>query len=272
MFTLILIAMGLIGLKSITSGPGTMSPQDRLTFQGLIAAEDPSTTGAEFLKYATYFDGKGLRYEAQILRKRARIANLPPAARAAVKQAFSAAMSSRDSTFIRTTANTFEAEGFWGNAEALRDQANAVDVGNSIAITQAMQASQAAAAAATQQAIQQATPAQVAAAARAGAAPTSGTIATSGPLAGYTAAEIAAAKVAIGMTPKPTNDGFPPPPVDGATAAAGVAMPTPGAASAAPPAAGAPTAGAKFGPENKPSMADWDNMRAQEAAQPGSTR
>ena len=196
-----------MGVRTVTNAisqpTGTMTAEQRLRFQGLLSAEYPATTAEVFDAEAEKFDGWGLRQEANLLRKRARIARLPANSIAKIKQAFITGLSNKDPVAVRVLANTFESEGFFGNAEALRDYANDLDVGNAIAQTQAAIMSRAA----RQSAVANATPAAVSAAQKA-TSPQPGTIGAMPPavpvgagvsqvIASATPAELAAAKAAL---------------------------------------------------------------------------
>ena len=254
-FWLILSAMGVLTVKNAISQPtGTMTAEQRLRFQGLLSAEYPATTAEVFDAEAEKFDGWGLRQEANLLRKRARIARLPANSIAKIKQAFITGLSNKDPVAVRVLANTFESEGFFGNAEALRDYANDLDVGNAIAQTQTAIMSRAA----RQSAVANATPAAVSAAQKA-TSPQPGTIGAMPPavpvgagvsqvIASATPAELAAAKAAL------------------AAELAGKAIPSTTAAAPGQPQApqNQPAAGA-------PTSADFAKWTQQEAVNPGST-
>jgi hypothetical protein len=253
--------MGVLTVKNAISQPtGTMTAEQRLRFQGLLSAEYPATTAEVFDSEAEKFDNWGLRQEANLLRKRARIARLPANSIAKIKQAFITGLSNKDPVAVRVLANTFESEGFFGNAEALRDYANDLDVGNAIAQTQAAIMSRAA----RQSAVANATPAAVSAAQKA-TSPQPGTIGAMPPavpagagvsqvIASATPAELAAAKAAL------------------AAELAGKAIPSTTAAAPGQPQApqNQPAAGA--GPTaGPPTSADFAKWAQQEAVNPGST-
>lgn len=280
MLYLILAALGILTIKSLTAPTGGMSPAQRLTYEGLLSADSPPTSAQDFLKYATAFDAQGLRYEAQILRKRARIASLPPAARQQIKSAFQTGLASKDPTAIRVLANTMESEGFFGNAEALRDVANSLETGLAILAAQRQEmvsptrpagsnvstgggtasvidgGSYPSAAAV----IASATPEQIAAAKKALGIPDSPSASSSTAGSGGSAAHIVAsateaelakarAAVAADLSSIPSN--------------------IPSAGPSAVPAGPPPASGSSSA---KPSLADFDRMAAAEAASPGSSR
>jgi hypothetical protein len=125
---------------------GSMNPRQRIIFQNLLSATNPETSVDTFLKFAALFDREGFRPEADILRKRARIASLPPQAQAKLKMAFQNGLRSNDAVAVRDLANYFEREGFFGFCEKLRDYANHLDTGAAIAAVQAQKHAQAQAA------------------------------------------------------------------------------------------------------------------------------
>jgi hypothetical protein len=123
---------------------GSMTARQRLIFQKLLSAHNPATSAPIFLEYAKIFDEEGFRHEAHILRKRARIASLGPAAIAKITMAYQNGLRGTDAVAVRNLANYMESEGFFGMAEGLRDYANHLDTGAALSQVAAMKQAQAA--------------------------------------------------------------------------------------------------------------------------------
>jgi hypothetical protein len=128
------IALGVAALfawKAQSAPAPAMSPTQRLIFQNALAC-DPPLTSAQLKTLAAQYDSQGHSAEASILLKRARIAELPDDQKAALKAAFQKGLNSKDPIGVRMLANAFESEGMFGNAAALRDYANGLDVAATI--------------------------------------------------------------------------------------------------------------------------------------------
>lgn len=134
MWPLILIGVGVGWAAVANSKPtvGVMTPARRLVFQTALA-KNPPLTGDQFMALAKEFDSYGLTHEAEILRRRARIRNLPPADRQKMLAAFQKGMASKDPVQVRALANAFETEGAFDSARQLRDYANHLDVALQVA-------------------------------------------------------------------------------------------------------------------------------------------
>lgn len=94
---------------------------------------DGKLTPEKYLKAAEMFEKHGLRAEAALLRKRAKIASLPPAEKKRLTNAYGAAMRSNKPDGILAVANALEEMGAVGAAANLREQAQKVHAANSIA-------------------------------------------------------------------------------------------------------------------------------------------
>jgi len=139
------IGLGILGLLAWKAQSGNrpgMTQQERLTYESALAKDNPPPSADYYRGLANKFDDRGFTYEASILRKRAAVRDLPADQQAALAQAFKKGLSSKDPVEVRALANAYEAEGFFGNASALRRWANQLDVAASIAQTQAVRDAQ----------------------------------------------------------------------------------------------------------------------------------
>jgi len=115
-----------------------MTDAQRLIFQNAVSDNGTQLTPAQLTQLAQAFDAEGHSPEAEILFKRAQVLSLRPNEQAVLVGAFKKGLSSKDPVAVRALANSFEAEGFFGNAAKLRDYANSLDVGNVIMQTAAV--------------------------------------------------------------------------------------------------------------------------------------
>jgi len=115
-----------------------MTDAQRLIFQNAVSDNGTVLSADQLTKLAQVFDGEGHSAEAEILYKRARVMSLSKQDQAVLAAAFKKGLSSKDPVAVRALANSFEAEGFFGNAAKLRDYANSLDVGNVIMQTAAV--------------------------------------------------------------------------------------------------------------------------------------
>jgi hypothetical protein len=145
LFYALLAALGLVAVHGAstprTLAPAPLSPRQRLIFHTLLSADTPA---AQLSEWADKFSAQGFKDEADILRKRAAIASAPPEVRAKVKMAFQVGMASKNPQEVRQLANLMEANGYFGNADALRKVASDLDVSAQIQAAQALKMSQAA--------------------------------------------------------------------------------------------------------------------------------
>jgi len=109
-----------------------MNQRQRLIFLNALTKDNPPLSAGQLRSLKEQYAKGGFEGEADILERRAKIAELSPKSQAAVKEAFKKGLSSTDSISVRNLANHFEAEGFFGNASKLREWANSLDVGATI--------------------------------------------------------------------------------------------------------------------------------------------
>jgi hypothetical protein len=131
-FILLSLGVGAAAVKVASKSSPTMTPYRRMVFQNVLC-KDPPFTPDQILAYAAAFDAEGLSAEADILRRRARIAGLSPVEKQKLAWAFQRGMSSKDPVSVRVLANAFEAEALLDSAAKLRDYANGLDVAAQIA-------------------------------------------------------------------------------------------------------------------------------------------
>jgi|SRR5208337_4541442 len=146
MLPYIVLGIGaLLALRSQSAPAAAMSPTQRMVFQNALTA-DPPLNGPQLRVLAAQYDSEGHTAEADILLRRARIAELSDKDKATLTGAFKRGLSQKDPIAVRALANAFESEGLFGNAAALRDWANKLDVGATIeqtaSVPQAQQQSQ----------------------------------------------------------------------------------------------------------------------------------
>jgi hypothetical protein len=93
---------------------------------------DGKLSPEKYKKAAALFRKHGLKAEAELLEKRAKLAALPNSEKAKISAAYSKAMASQKPEGIRAVANALEAMGGVGAAANLRKHANEVQAMNAI--------------------------------------------------------------------------------------------------------------------------------------------
>lgn len=120
-----------------TQFAGEMTPARRIIFaKAMESISDPK----ELRALADAFASQGLKAEAEMLKKRAALRELPEEKQLAYRDAFRRAMASDDSEAIETLSDAFLHAGALRAARALKDHANAVRAAKSAATTKAPQA------------------------------------------------------------------------------------------------------------------------------------
>jgi hypothetical protein len=117
------IVGGSIAHASGDPNRGVMTPKRKVIFErAMESIKDP----AELEKLASAFAGEGLPGEATMLRKRAKLRELPKETKDKRRMAFRKAMASDDADLILKLALAFEGEGAIDAAKTLREHADAV--------------------------------------------------------------------------------------------------------------------------------------------------
>lgn len=94
-----------------------MTPERKRIYEAALQTlKDPE----KLRKLADEFETQGLKKEASLLRKRAEIRELPEDLKKARRQAFKAAMASKNQPAVLKLAEAYDAEGATGAAAALR--------------------------------------------------------------------------------------------------------------------------------------------------------
>lgn len=117
-----LIALGLggfFGHKEYKKFKANTPERKALYTKLMNTPSDP----AELRRIANTFEKEGLKKQANMLRKRALLRELPPSLKAARQAAFKKAMNSKDPAAIEAVAKAHEEVGAEGAAQALRVQA-----------------------------------------------------------------------------------------------------------------------------------------------------
>lgn len=101
-----------------------MSPEGKMAFKTMMATEK---TPEELREMAVVLDGQGHTLEAEMLRGRAALRELPAEVREQRKEIYRRAMASDDVEEIREFAGVFDAAQAFSSAQSLRQHADAVD-------------------------------------------------------------------------------------------------------------------------------------------------
>ena len=97
-----------------------LTPERKVIYDNALATiKDP----AELRKLADSFQKEGLKKEADMLRKRATLRELPPETKAARKEAYKKGMQSTDKSGVLRLAEAFHLQGATGAAASLRKYA-----------------------------------------------------------------------------------------------------------------------------------------------------
>jgi hypothetical protein len=100
-----------------------MTAERKLIFDQLLnSAQDPALVR----EMADVFEKHGLKDQAELLRKRAKLSELPQAKKDEYKQIFRDAMADKDPKAVEAVATAFEKQGATGNAQALRTYAQSL--------------------------------------------------------------------------------------------------------------------------------------------------
>jgi hypothetical protein len=114
------IALGLLGAGAFFVAKkmrgGKMTPERRMIFEAALRERD----GQKLLTLADAFEKEGLIEQATMLRKRARLRNLPPEVKQARRDAFKKLLASDDKDAVLAAAKAYEDEGATGAAAKLR--------------------------------------------------------------------------------------------------------------------------------------------------------
>jgi uncharacterized membrane protein len=96
--------------------PGGMTPERRKVYDAaLTTLKDP----VKLRKLADTFEKEGLKTEANVLRKRAALRELPPETKKARKETFRKALQSKNKDAVQKTADEFRKQGAVGAAGEL---------------------------------------------------------------------------------------------------------------------------------------------------------
>lgn len=135
------LLLGLGGLTALAwkrakaSKVQAMTPQLEFAFQRLLDAKLPAE---KYAKAADIFADAGLSSEADLLRKRGKLAALPDSEKAKLTDAMTQAMASQNPEGIRGVADVLHGIGAVGAASKLREHADAVQTAATIADVHAM--------------------------------------------------------------------------------------------------------------------------------------
>lgn len=103
----------------------TMDPQRQMLYQKLL--RDPEYKDPVILRqYADEFARAGLKPQAELLRKRAALREMPQPVKEQQRQIYRKAMKSKNPAAILNVADHFETMGATGAAESLRNYANGI--------------------------------------------------------------------------------------------------------------------------------------------------
>ena len=107
-----------VAYKAVTTKKGEMTPERQKIYdEAMVSLADP----AKLRELAASFQKQGLNYEADMLRKRAALRELPDDVKASRKKIFQEALQSDNKEGIASVANAFEKEGALGAAQKLRE-------------------------------------------------------------------------------------------------------------------------------------------------------
>jgi hypothetical protein len=102
----------------------TLTPKHAAVLQKALENKDPS----KLAEAAEVFKSQGYVKEADLLKKRANLRNLPQATKKARRDALKKGLTLKDPTKVRLLADEFEKEGASGSAARLRQYADALTV------------------------------------------------------------------------------------------------------------------------------------------------
>ena len=104
--------------KALKNNKGVMTDERQKAFDNAMASlADP----AKLRELADAYQQVGLKYEADMLRKRAALREMPEEVRKGREEVFKKALQSTDKEAIANVATAFEKEGATGAAQRLRD-------------------------------------------------------------------------------------------------------------------------------------------------------
>ena len=103
-------------IKNRNSTKGVMTPERTIVYETALSKLKDSV---KLHQLADAFESEGLRPQANVLRKRAALRDLPREVREARRTVFRKAMSSTDATAVKQIANAYRADGATGAADAL---------------------------------------------------------------------------------------------------------------------------------------------------------
>lgn len=101
-----------------------LTPAQRAVYETARDVKDP----AKLRAIADAFESQGFKEEANLLRKRAALRELPPATTIARRKAFRQGLSSKDPVGVLKLADAFDKEGATGAAAELRKYAASLQV------------------------------------------------------------------------------------------------------------------------------------------------
>ena len=102
-----------------------MSPdQEKIYSAALQNLKDP----AKLIELADKYADQGFKHEAEMLRKRAKLRQLPPDVKKQRKEAFRKGLKLQDPDKVQKLADLFEKEGATGSADALRKYAKGLPI------------------------------------------------------------------------------------------------------------------------------------------------
>jgi len=112
---------GTIAYRKKVLKKGVLTPERRLVFtEAMSKILDPE----KLRELAARFESEGLKRQAQILRKRAKLRSLPPEVENRRREIYRKALTLKDPKKVEEIAKDFENEGATGAAAELRSYAN----------------------------------------------------------------------------------------------------------------------------------------------------
>lgn len=115
------VLAGGLTLAFVRARKGKMTPEKKKQFENALKNVNDT---AKLEKLADTFQKDGLRAEANELRKRIKVINMPATKKEQYKTAYKKGMSSTDPAKIKTLAEALHNKGFYGSAKNLRDYAH----------------------------------------------------------------------------------------------------------------------------------------------------
>lgn len=104
---------------------GKLTPERQVIYEQALKSKDVKVLRT----MADAFEKEGLKPQAELLRKRANLRELPEETKKARREAFDKGMKSSDVVGIRKLADAFESEGATGAADTLRRYATGLEAG-----------------------------------------------------------------------------------------------------------------------------------------------